>query len=173
MNPPNALPGAHAPRLVPLLNPIVRWLMRAGLPFGPNVLLTVRGRSSGLPRTFPVALMETRGRRFVQSPYGAVNWVRNLRADGDAALVRAGVEEPVRAVELVPEEAGPILRDALAPYHRGRLRAAFAYRFVAIRADADEAAYVDHVRRHPMFELRPLIRDDGATADRPPTPART
>ena len=43
-SPTRALPGAHVPRIVPLLNPLVRRFMGAGLPFGPNVLLTVRGR---------------------------------------------------------------------------------------------------------------------------------
>ena len=62
---------ARAPSLIPVLNPLIRRLIGAGLPFGPNVLLTVRGRTSGMPRTFPVAIVELDGRRFVQSPFGA------------------------------------------------------------------------------------------------------
>lgn len=155
MSSSSTLPHARAPRIVPILNPIVRRLIGAGLPVGPNVLLTVRGRASGLPRTFPVALMESRGRLFVQSPYGEVNWVRNLRTDGHAALTRAGRREAVEAVELTPEEAAPLLRDALAPYQRGRLMAAFARLFIPLAADAGLVEYVEHVRRHPMFELKP------------------
>jgi deazaflavin-dependent oxidoreductase (nitroreductase family) len=121
---------------------------------GPNVMLTVRGRTSGLPRSFPVALMESRGRRFIQSPYGEVNWVRNLRADPRATLKRRhGEPEAVRAVELQPEEAGPILREVLKPFQRNRLLGAFSRLFIPIPAGADDRAYADHVRGHPMFEL--------------------
>ena len=57
-----SVPGAHVPRIVPMFNGLVRRLMRAGLPMGPNVLLTVRGRTSGSPHTFPVALLSWDGR---------------------------------------------------------------------------------------------------------------
>ena len=153
-----ALPGTKVPRIVPILGPLVRRLIGAGLPLGPNVLLTVHGRTSGLPRTFPVALMESAGRRFVQSPYGEVNWVRNLRADGEAVLTRGHQREEVQAVELAPEEAGPLLRDAVAPFMRRRLTAAFARLFIPIRRGAAAEEYVEHSRKHPMFELRPRTR---------------
>jgi deazaflavin-dependent oxidoreductase (nitroreductase family) len=156
--------ASHAPGVVPLVNPIVNRLLGAGLPMGPNVILTVRGRNSGLPRSFPVALMESRGRRFIQSPYGEVNWVRNLRADPRATLQRRhGEPEAVQAVELQPEEAGPILREVLAPFQRNRLLGWFSRRFIPIRADAGDEAYAAHVRGHPMFELVPATRDKGST----------
>jgi deazaflavin-dependent oxidoreductase (nitroreductase family) len=147
-------PG-HAPRIVDILNPIVRRLLGVGVPMGPNTLLTVTGRTSGLPRTFPIAILESDRRLFVQSPFGEVNWVRNLRADGHAALVRDGHEETVDAVELTPEAAEPILRAALAPYHRNRLIGAFARLFIPIDPTASRDAFIEHVRLHPMFELRP------------------
>ena len=153
-------PPMRAPRIVGALNPIVRRLMGAGVRLGPNALLTVRGRSSGLPRTFPIALMEAHGRLYVQSPYGDVNWVRNLRVDGRAVLARGSRHEVMEAIEVAPEAAEPILRAALAPYWRSRLSSAFARLFIPLRAEASRAEYIDHVRRHPVFELRP-----GSSAD--------
>ncbi|HYM83617.1 MAG TPA: nitroreductase family deazaflavin-dependent oxidoreductase [Candidatus Dormibacteraeota bacterium] len=153
MSQPHALVPDHAPRAVTIANPIVRGLARAGLPLGPNVLLTVRGRTSGLPRTFPVALMHAGDRLLVQSPYGEVQWVRNLRADPAAEVARGRRRTPVRAVELPPEIAGPLLREATAPFMRNRLIAAFARLFIPIRPDAPAEAYVEHARRHPTFEL--------------------
>ena len=150
---------SRAPRIVALLNPVVRRLMRAGIPLGPNVELTVRGRASGLPRTFPVALIETGGRMFIQSPYGEVNWVLNLRADGSATLARGKRTRAVEALELAPEAAEPILRAALEPYRRSPLMAAVARVFVPIRSDATADEYAEHVRRHPMFELVPRPGD--------------
>ncbi len=143
----------RVPSIIPLLNPLIRRLLGAGLPFGPNVLLTVRGRSSGRPRTFPVAILEHEGRRFVQSPFGEVNWVRNLRVAGTAVVTRGSHRETVEAVELTPERAGPILRDALEPYRRSRVLSAVLGRFFTIPRDATLEAYVGEARRHPMFEL--------------------
>jgi deazaflavin-dependent oxidoreductase (nitroreductase family) len=133
---------------------LIKRLLGVGLPFGPNVLLTVRGRTSGLPRTFPVAIIEFEGRRYVQSPFGEVNWVRNLRAAGEAVVSKGRDREEVEAVEVEPEAGGPILRDALAPYLRSRLLAAVLGRFFQFRADSTLEDYVAEARRHPMFELR-------------------
>jgi deazaflavin-dependent oxidoreductase (nitroreductase family) len=144
----------HVPTLIPVLNPLIRRLVGAGLPFGPNVLLTVRGRSSGLPHTFPVAILELDGRRYVQSPFGEVNWVRNLRASREAVVSKGGSREEVDAIELPPEAAGPLLRDALAPYFRHRLLRPVLGRFFHVRVDSTLEDYVAEAGRHPMFELR-------------------
>ncbi|MDQ2943519.1 MAG: nitroreductase/quinone reductase family protein [Candidatus Dormibacteraeota bacterium] len=150
----HALRTRGVPALIPVLNPLIRRLLGAGLPFGPNVLLTVRGRTSGLPRTFPVAIIELHGRRYVQSPFGEVNWVRNLRAAGAAVVSKGRNREEVQAVEVAPEAGGPVLRDALAPYLRSRLLAPVLGRFFHFRADSTLEDYVAEARRHPMFELR-------------------
>jgi deazaflavin-dependent oxidoreductase (nitroreductase family) len=146
----------HIPAIVPRLNPLIRRLLGAGLPFGPNVLLTVRGRSTGLARTFPVAMLEVDGRRFIQSPFGEVNWVRNLRADGTAMVAKGDSSESVEAIELTPEAAGPVLRDALAPYLRWRIGAFVIGRYFHVRADSPIEDYIAIARLHPMFEL--LVR---------------
>src|ERR1044072_7192484 len=71
--------SGRAPWYVPLINPIARRLLAAGVPLGFNGLITIRGRKSGLPRTTPVAVIESSGRRWVWAPWGDVQWVRNLR----------------------------------------------------------------------------------------------
>src|SRR5689334_13909476 len=61
---------------------IVKGLLRVGFPMGgPMVLLTVRGRKTGRPRTTPVDLFERGGRRLLVSTHRqeSSNWVRNLR----------------------------------------------------------------------------------------------
>jgi deazaflavin-dependent oxidoreductase (nitroreductase family) len=57
---------------------------------GPDVLLTVRGRKSGLPRSTPATICENSGKRGLISPFGEVNWVRNLRAAGRATIPSDG-----------------------------------------------------------------------------------
>jgi len=111
-----------APAIVRLSNPITRRLLRLGLPMGPNVLLTIRGRSSGLPRTAPVAVAEIDGRRYVVGAYGDVHWVRNLRAAREGDIRMHGRVEHVRATELDREAAITFFGETLAGYI-GRLPA--------------------------------------------------
>src|SRR5919107_4399524 len=94
--------GGRAPWLVRASNPLTNRLMRLGMPMGPNVPLTVRGRTSGLPRTAPVAVVEFDGHRYVIGAYGDVQWVRNLRAAGEASIKVGGRDVAVNAVELDP-----------------------------------------------------------------------
>jgi len=56
---------SSAPAFVRVSNPLSRRLLRIGTPMGPNVLLTVQGRTSGQPRSAAVAVLESEGRRYV------------------------------------------------------------------------------------------------------------
>jgi deazaflavin-dependent oxidoreductase (nitroreductase family) len=90
------------PRWVPYFNAIARPLLTAGVPMGPDVLITVRGRKSGLPRTTPITLCENEGRRGLISPFGETQWVRNLRAAGRATIRHGRWSAELTAVELAP-----------------------------------------------------------------------
>jgi len=125
---------ARAPRQVSFFNPIARRLLKAGVPMGPNGLITVPGRKSGLPRTTPLAIIEHSGRRWVWSPWGEVQWVRNLRAAGDATITARGRTEEVTATELDPTERVAFFRDVLAPVARGM---PFGVRFIRILDGVD------------------------------------
>jgi deazaflavin-dependent oxidoreductase (nitroreductase family) len=152
-----ALPRVHsarAPLFVSLFNPIVHRLMGAGIPFGPNALLSVRGRKTGQLRTTPVAVIQVDGRRWVSGPFGEVNWMRNLRAAGEAILTSGRRQEPVKAVELTEEEAAAFFQDVLGPFVRrlplGRWLIGSLLGGGDILDDPVGAA-----RRHPVFELLP------------------
>jgi deazaflavin-dependent oxidoreductase (nitroreductase family) len=155
MTPPHR-PARDAPALIRLSNPLARALMRAGLPMGPNVLLTVRGRVSGEPRTAPVAVVETDGRRFVIGAYGDVQWVRNLRVAGEADLRIEGELQHVTARELDAAEATTFYRETLPAYVAhfpwlGRLFARAFFRLALPEIAIDPARAAD---AHPVFELR-------------------
>ena len=101
---------AHgAPAWVTVLNPIAKRLLRSGVPMGPNALITVRGRTSGEPRSTPLAVIDHAGRRWIWSPWGDVHWVRNLRAAGAATLTVRGNEEEVDRDRARRDGAGRVL----------------------------------------------------------------
>ena len=143
--------------------PLLQLLLRRGLPAGPNVLLTVRGRRTGRPHSTPVAMWELGDRRFVQASFGEVNWVRNLRASGEAVIRRGRRSLAVSATELAPADAGRLMHDALAGFRRRRsLRillgptvrppVAILHRY-RLRVDERLKDYIAEARRHPLFEL--------------------
>ena len=142
----------HVPFLVPLLNPIAHRLLRIGIPMGPNALLTVRGRKTGQPHTTPVALVEVDGRRWVPSPFGEVNWVRNLRAAREATITINRRPESVDAVELSTAETARFFKEVLGPYVGRIPMGRWLLSLLGggdILADPDAAA-----ARHPVFELK-------------------
>src|SRR5438128_4178991 len=144
--------STRLPSWVPFFNPIARRLLAAGVPMGPNVLITVRGRKSGLPRTTPLTIVEISGRRWLMAPYGEVNWVRNLRAAGRATITVGRRKEEVTAVELGPTEAAGVIRDVLAPHARRSRLGSWFVRGVD-KSDIDHREEAAEGR--PVFELHP------------------
>ena len=106
------------PRGINIINAVAKPLLAAGMPMSFNGLLTVPGRTTGVPRTTPLAILEVGGRRWVWSPWGDVHWVRNLRAAGSATISVRRREERVRAVELDPDERLAFFTETLAPLVR-------------------------------------------------------
>ncbi len=158
----------RVPFFVSLFNPIGRRLLRGGVPLGPNALLTVRGRKTGEPRTTPVAVVDLDGRRWIIGTFGEVNWVKNLRAAGQATITSNRRAQPVTAVELSIPEASAFYRDTLGPYVRqiplglGPFMLGTLLGARDLITDPDAAAH-----RHPVFELRPRSSDGSGAATVP------
>ena len=144
--------STHVPSWVPYFNVIARRLLALGVPMGPDVLLTVRGRKSGLPRTTPVTLCEYGGRRGLISPFGETDWARNLRAAGQATISFRRRTEEVTAVELAAPEAAAFIRDVLAPVARQTRLGAWIVRHLD-KIDIDHP--VEAAQGRPVFELHP------------------
>ncbi len=148
---PTRVRPLRVPAWVPFFNPIARRLLAAGVPMGPNALITVAGRTTGLPRTTPVTVVDSAGRWWVLAPFGEVNWVRNLRAAGRATITVRRRQEQVTAAELPLAEAVTFFRDVLAPLarHYGWL-AMWIVRNVD-RIDIENP--VEAAQGRPVFEL--------------------
>lgn len=137
-----------------LSNRLASTLVRLGLPVGLIHLLTVRGRKSGEPRTIPIAVIKQQGKRYLIAPFGAVNWVRNLRAaGGEATLTRSRRTEAIRAVELAPEGAALVLRESV----RSGGVPGFVGTYLSVNANSSLEEYEREVLTHPVFLLQSAI----------------
>ena len=130
-----------------LSNTMVTALLRTGVKMGNMTLLTVRGRKSGQPRTTPVALIERDDQRWLVAPYGAVNWVRNLRAAGEATLTHGRRSEDITVTELSAKEAAGILKESLgeAP--------SFLRQYFDVTPDSSLEEFEHEAPRHPVFGI--------------------
>jgi deazaflavin-dependent oxidoreductase (nitroreductase family) len=141
----------QAPLFVRVGNVLTTVLLRAGVKlvgFGnyPMYLLTVRGRKSGQPRTVSIAIIERNGNRYLGAPFGAVDWVRNLRAAREAILTRGRHSETVNARELPPSEAALVLREEITGGNP------FA-RYFGVTAQSSLEEFERAAGNHPLFVL--------------------
>jgi deazaflavin-dependent oxidoreductase (nitroreductase family) len=126
---------------------VFRFLARIGV--GPCHLLTTRGRKTGRPRTNPVVLVKRNGQCWLVAPYGAVSWVHNARAAGTVSLRRGREVVDYAIREVLPVEAGPVLKRYVAV-------ATAARPYFKADKDSPVEEFVAEARRHPVFALTPL-----------------
>lgn len=146
-------------RLMPLFSWGITMLLRLGVRitiFGPLMLLTVRGRKTGKARTVPIDVHERAGRRFLIATHGEGSWVYNLRAAGEGILSLGRKRQPFTAMEMTPEAAGQVIKDALGPLLASQgLRGSVLRQNIHIPADASLNDFIEAARSHPVFELGP------------------
>jgi len=145
----------RAPSFVHLLNPIIKVLVQLGFNIGPTsmILLTVYGRKTGQPHTMPVGLFTVAGRRYLFSTFGEVNWVRNLRSRNDVVITSGRRTEKLTAIELSPEAAASVLREAFTPYLTSFLMRPMVQSWYNVQRDTSPDDYINVARSHPVFEL--------------------
>ncbi len=96
-----------------IFNRTVAGLTRLGISVAGSRVLRVRGRSSGEWRTTPVNVLSLDGVRYLVSPRGTTQWVRNLRAAGAGELQVGRRVRPFTASELTDDAKLPALREYL------------------------------------------------------------
>jgi deazaflavin-dependent oxidoreductase (nitroreductase family) len=121
----------------------------AGIGLAPkkSVMIEVKGRRSGEPRSVPVNWVEYDGNRYLVSPRGESEWVRNVRADGGQAVLRHGKRESVRLEELPAGERAPIIQAYL------RENAMSTKQHFGIDPKSDIAEFERIAHLHPVFRI--------------------
>src|SRR3972149_7973872 len=92
-----------------LLNRFVSWLASLGFTPSDTVTLEVEGRRSGRVYSNAVTWVEVDGQRYLVSPRGKSEWVRNARAAKGEAVIRHRGRRQVRLEELPADQRAPVL----------------------------------------------------------------
>ena len=90
-----------------------------GLPPRRQMGLEVKGRRTGRPHTLAVVVAGHDGQQYLVSMLGECEWVKNVRAQGEAYLI-SGQRRKVRLEEVPVEDRAPIIKEyiRLAPGSR-------------------------------------------------------
>ena len=149
------MPGSGASYLRPgaaerILGRILTSLVWIGLIRSHFYVLEVRGRKSGKIISLPVDPLDLDGRRYLISPRGESNWVRNVRSAGEVVLARAMRRHRYAVRELPPCKRPPVLKAYLDRF------ASEVQRFFPVQKGSAVEAFNDSAPRYPVFELQPL-----------------
>lgn len=123
-------------------------LLVLGIPLGPLQLLETVGRHSARRRTTPIVILRAQGERWIVSPFGETDWVRNVRALHIARLGRGGRLRRVNLTEAPAELVPSLLRT-----YRRRYRLIPFVRAAFEPGSIDETEIAELVRRHPVFHV--------------------
>jgi deazaflavin-dependent oxidoreductase (nitroreductase family) len=118
-----------------------------GLPH--NHLLQVRGRKSGKLYSAPIDLLSTDGKKFLVSPRGRSQWVRNAEASGRVTLKKGFSRHEYRLRALADSEKSPVLKGYLDRFKTT------VQRYFPLPAGSPAEAFAEFASRYPVFELIP------------------
>ena len=144
---------------VRLVNPLVRVLIRrfgvGGSSDDPLRSLRVRGRTTGRPHEVPIRVTPLRGERYIVGMFATAQWVKNLRARGEADLILGRDVERIRVRELEGDDRDVfLLAYARDPRQASRLR-------FALRGDPralSRQKLLDAMAPFPVFKLERSTR---------------
>ncbi len=134
-------------RLTRAFNRFMGWLASRGLMPSDTITLEVKGRRSGMIRSNVVTWVEQDEERYLVSPRGESEWVRNVRAaDGEAVIRRRGGEK-VRLEEVPAEERAAIIKAYLA-----KTKMATRQHF-GVEPKTEIGEFEAVAARHPVFRI--------------------
>ena len=131
-----------------VFNPLIMLLTKLGISIAGSSVLLVRGRKSGNVQEVPVNPLDFDGARYLVAPRGTTQWVRNIRAAGEAELRRGGKRTAIRAAEVADADKPPILRAYLKKW-----KWEVGQFFDGVGADSSEDDLQRIAPNHPIFKV--------------------
>jgi deazaflavin-dependent oxidoreductase (nitroreductase family) len=129
-------------------NGTVAMATRLGISIMGSRVLSVRGRKSGEWRSTPVNLLTYEGHRYLVSPRGHTQWVRNMRVAGGGELRVGRRVERFTATELPDEQKPALLREYLR-----RWKFEVGMFFEGVGPDAPDEKLLDIAPGYPVFRI--------------------
>jgi hypothetical protein len=132
-----------------IFNGVVKGLTRMGISVWGSRVLEHQGRTTGALHHTPVNLLTLDGKRYLVSPRGHSQWVRNVRhAGGHLVLILGRRRELCTASEVTASDSVPILRAYLR-----RWKFETGMFFDGVTPDSSDAEWAAVAADHPVFEL--------------------
>jgi deazaflavin-dependent oxidoreductase (nitroreductase family) len=131
-----------------VFNNVVAGMTKMGVSVWGSRVLSVRGRKSGEMRSTPVNLLTVDGQRYLVSPRGHSQWVRNIRVVGEGEL-RVG-----RRVErFVPTELADADKPAILRAYLKRWKFEVGVFFDGVDATASDEKLLEIAPGYPVFKI--------------------
>ncbi len=131
------------------LNGLSNWLVgTVGLDIQGAMVLTIRGRRSGAPRSLTVNPLELDGHTYLLSPRGQTQWVKNLLQAQAGSLKRGRDTRSFHVVrELTDAEKPAVIQAYVSRWHWqvGKL--------MGVPKQPDAATLDRIAPNHPVFEI--------------------
>lgn len=137
-----------AQRMLRLFNSMVASSTKMGISVKGSRVLSVRGRKTGEWRSTPVNLLSYEGKRYLVSPRGHTQWVRNMRAAGGGELRVGRRVERFTATELPDDVKPPLLREYLR-----RWKFEVGMFFEGVGPDAPDEKLRQIAPGYPVFQI--------------------
>jgi deazaflavin-dependent oxidoreductase (nitroreductase family) len=131
-----------------MFNSMVAALTRMGISVYGSRVLYVRGRKSGEWRSTPVNPLRLGGQRYLVSPRGHSQWVRNMRAAGGGELRVGRRVERFTATELPDDVKPPVLREYLR-----RFKFEVGMFFENVTPDSPDSRLLEIAPGFPVFQV--------------------
>jgi deazaflavin-dependent oxidoreductase (nitroreductase family) len=131
-----------------VFNSAVASLTKLGISVYGSRVLAVRGRKSGEWRTTPVNPLNLGGERYLVSPRGNTQWVRNMRVAGGGELRVGRRVERFTAAEVPVEDRPRLLRAYLKKW-----RFEVGTFFQGVGPDASDETLLAIAPDHPVFRI--------------------
>jgi len=137
-----------AQRMGRLSNSLVARVTKMGISVRGSRVLSVRGRKTGEWRSTPVNPLSYEGKRYLVSPRGHTQWVRNMRAAGGGELRVGRRVERFTAVELSDDVKPALLREYLR-----RWKFEVGMFFDGVGPDASDEKLLQIAPGYPVFQI--------------------
>jgi deazaflavin-dependent oxidoreductase (nitroreductase family) len=131
-----------------IFNSAVGRMTKLGISVYGSRVLAVRGRKSGEWRTTPVNPLRLDGERYLVSPRGTTQWVRNMRAAGGGELRIGRRVERFTVTEVPVEERPAILRAYLKKW-----KFEVGMFFQGVGPDSPDEKLLAIAPDHPVFRI--------------------